>query len=348
PSVVLDTSSAQSVGGVTLFGYGVGQRSDAAAPLYWGVDEEGVIVWYLHDTSVTRADPLIRALDDGNLLVVLENEARIVTPAGETVASRDLSAVTGFHHDVVLLSDGHLVALGQERVTIDGVTLWNDTIHELDAAGNEVWRWSAAEHLDTGRFPGALSTTETRGGLDWSHANALFAVDGEDALLFSSRSQGWVVKIDRSSGDVLWILGDGAGTSPGFDAPFFGLNAGSWFTAQHAPMIDSDGHLLLYDNRNESGGASANSRVVAYALDETAMAASQQWEYVVPKYTASLGDVDEIAAGHRLVCAGGPAPGDDHARVIEIGGGDTPTALWGIIVDAPVYRAERVAWAGFR
>jgi len=184
--------------------------------------------------------------------------------------------------------------------------------------------------------------------MDWTHSNAVVYLEDEDAVLLSSRSQSWVVKIDHASGDILWIAGDNTDTSADFTANFFTLQSGTWQANQHAPMIDSVGHLVVYDNRNESGGSTSNSRAVAFALDEDTMTAQQQWEYIAPKYTNSLGDVDELADGHRLICAGGPSDnGNTTAYIIEISGGDDPTTAWEIMVNSTIYRAERVAWDDF-
>ena len=147
-------------------------------------------------------------------------------------------------------------------------------------------------------------------------------------------------------------MGDADASTRPFDPSFFTLETGTWMTGQHAAMVASDGSILLYDNRNESDGESLNSRAVKYALDETAMTADQAWEAIAPKYTKSLGDVDELSNNNVLICAGGPAGRQENsssstAHIIEVSGDETAETVWELTVDGSVYRAERIGWTDF-
>lgn len=44
--------------------------------------------------------------------------------------------------------------------------------------------------------------------MDWCHANAVSHDPRDDSLLVSLRHQDCIIKIDRRSGDLVWILGD--------------------------------------------------------------------------------------------------------------------------------------------
>ena len=346
PTVSLNSQSEDSLGGITFFG---------ALGTYWGVDEEGEIVWYLHGINETANTAVIRQLDEGDfaghLLVFLRDELRIISAAGETLRSYDLSAADGYHHDARILPNGHVIALGQETGAPHGEELLADRIIELDTEGNVVWQWSTLDHLDTTRFPTSGSTTVKTAGLDWSHCNAVVYLAEEDEILLSCRHQNWVIKIDHQSGDIIWILGDDEEIDADFEADFFALESGSWFTAQHAPIPTGpvgDSEMLIYDNRNYSNGRNVNSRAVSYTLDEANLTVRQNWEYVVPKFTNALGDVDALSDAHVLVSAGGPDGDDEDAHIIEITSGASPTAVWEITVhDLQIYRAERVSWQDF-
>jgi arylsulfate sulfotransferase len=345
PEVTLMNSEANHFGGITFFGAGVGARTDPAAPAYWGVDEEGEIVWYLHDTHFARGNPIIRQHSNGNLLAVVDGGLLEFNSANEVQKTHDYSDVVGAHHDAVLLPNDHLYVLGAVTVTVNGVELIADTINEVDENGNVVWQWSTVDHLDTQRFPGALSRVVVRGALDWTHANAVFYNAADDSLLLSLRSQSWVVKIDRATGAVQWILGDDVGISANFSAKFFDLVSGSWMANQHAPMVVGGSDILLFDNRNESNGSTVNSRAVRYSLNAATLIAEQTWESIAPKYSMSLGDVDVLANGNVLVCAGGPGS-NAVARIFEAS--DTGQGVqWEIMVNNSVYRAERMTWQDF-
>ncbi len=355
PETEISSSRAGTLGGITFFGISSDREQGSTNdPVYYGVDEQGEIVWYLHGGDSTPPTTSIRQIEPGVLMVFLSNSVKTVTPEGESIREYSLSSIGRYHHDAILLPSGNLMILGSENASYNGENLAGDIIYELDTNGNVVWEWSAFDHLDPTRFPGALSETQTMGGsaLDWTHCNSLFHIEDGNTLLISSRSQSWVIKIDRSTGNIVWILGDDAGTAPGFNESFFSLDSGSWMTSQHAAMVTADGQILLYDNRNESDGVLLNSRAVKYSLDESTMTANQTWEAVAPIYTMSFGDVDELPNENILICAGGQSgkpmnSGASSAHIIEVSKDAPAETLWELTVNMAVYRAERISWDQF-
>lgn len=341
-----EDESADSDAGITFFG--VNPQQIGNGPAYFGVDPGGVVVWYLESDEPPKQGPVIRDLGDGQLLAFFHDTIERVDLAGDVKQVYDMTAAGPWHHDAVPMPGGGMLTLSSEKRTIEGEDVRGDTIVELDSSGNVVWTWSSFEHLDTTRYPGGLARAQapSGGGTDWTHANSVTYDEENDDILLSVRSQSWVVDIDHGTGDVRWIAGDDAGIDPGFDARFLTLLQGSWFSGQHAAMITTDGKLLVYDNRNETGGEQGKSRAVAYDLDLDAGTARQTFEYIAPKYTSSLGDVDELAGGHVLVTAGGPAGQesvDDTAHIVETD--QQGQALWELAIkDTRIYQAERVSW----
>ncbi len=335
--------------GITFFGLTApGSYEDPTdlpdGPVFWGVDPQGEVVWYLDSDETTNRAPLIRDGGDGTLLAFFEDTVDRVTLDGEVVETYDMGAVDGWHHDAFLLPGGGMLALGAETRKIDGRDVHGDVVVELDTDGDVVSEWALLDHLDPTRFPGELSQAlASAGGLDWSHSNSVVLDEDTGEVVVSVRSQGWVVAYDRESGDLAWIAGDDAGTAPGFDAPFLELTEGTWTSGQHAATFTDDGELLVYDNRNETGGAQENSRAVAYELDRDAMTARQSFEAVDPKYSEALGDVDEVPSGHVLSTAGG-AGSDETARLTEVD--ESGERLWDLAVaDTRIYRSERLPWS---
>ncbi len=343
PTVSVTTSTDNSAGGITFFGSGV---KPAESSRYWGFDEAGYVVWYLHGEYSPASSPVIRVVEPGVLLIFLNNSIRTITTEGETIAEYTLGR---YHHEALLLPNGNTMMLANETmVNDDGDTLTGDKIIEKDASDTTVWEWSSFEHLDTTRFPGSLSQIEKNSGLDWTHSNALFYIEDENTILLSVRSQSWVVKIDRYSGNILWIMGDSAGTDASYqyNDKFMSLTAGTWMANQHAPMISDAGEVLIYDNRNESGGADDMSRVVKFSINEPSMTATQTWEAISPKYTSSLGDVDELSNGNIMMCSGGPGS-ESQAYIVEVTPDASAETVWQMSIATSVYRAERMSWESF-
>jgi arylsulfate sulfotransferase len=343
PQVQLISHQGASAGGLTFL-----SATDPAQARFFAVDEAGEVVWYLDDDTINMSvSPTVKNLANGQLLLLLSREARIIDLTGATISSIPLPA---YHHDVQLLPNGNLLALVTQTRTLDGKSLQGDEIIEVNPAGDIIWRWSTLDHLDTARFPGALSQRVlSNGALDWTHSNALAYLAHDDSIVLSSRSQSWVVNIDHASSEIIWIFGDSTGANAILQEKFFTLTSGSWQANQHAPMFTAVGDLLLYDNRNEAtlSGASNNSRAVKYSLNTNLMQAAQTWEYVTPKYTQALGDVDELSNGNLLINAGGPGSSDD-AHIIEVTAQTSTEVLWEIkLANTAVYRAERMSWDDF-
>jgi hypothetical protein len=110
----------------------------------------------------------------------------------------------------------------------------------------------------------------------------------------SVRHQDAVIELDRDTGALRWILANPANWSPELDAlrlqpvgePF------AWPYHQHAPVLDDDGRLLLFDNGNsrtspftgvpEPPLTDLYSRIVEYRIDEDARTVEQLWEFQHP------------------------------------------------------------------
>src|SRR5262249_23542339 len=155
--------------------------------------------------------------------------------------------------------DGRILALAaSERILTDvqgpgDVDVLGDTIVVLDANLQLLWAWDTFDHLDTHRvaLQGETCVQAANGcdtfylaptANDWTHGNSLqLTPDGN--ILYSSRHQDWVIKIDyrngEGNGDILWRLGkDG-------DFQMLSDDPSPWFSHQHDASIGEDGTVLL-------------------------------------------------------------------------------------------------------
>lgn len=329
--------------------------ADTNEPLAYALDGEGEVVWYYADVTVPNyfIERDVKQRADGALMVNVPNGLRLIDIAGRellTLLSPDPKLI--IHHDNIFLPGGGYLSLTREnRVVLapsqgGDVLLSGDGLLEWDPEGNVVWQWSTFDHLDVDRFPGFLSATGSvfgGGALDWTHGNGLFYREDTNSYLVSLRHQNWVVDVARETGEVRWILGDGGDFSlanGGGDA------AAEWFYSQHAPSMDPDGTILLYDNGNERPNApDSYSRAVRYRLDEDTMVATQEWSYAVENYTLFLGGAESLADGGVLVCAGGVLGVEAPAEIVEVPPDPVAPTRWRIVYgsDSVVYRATRIS-----
>ena len=181
-------------------------------------------------------------------------------------------------HEFRILPNGNALMIGHEKAVLD-----LSTTHLGGPEEAEVDVSTVDEIVPDGRVVSHLSLypaagpdeamayiRDERGGIEFAHANSFdFTEDGH--LLVSLLLTSSVLKVDRSTGEVLWRLG---GTRSDFrfvDDPLDG------FRGVHSVQALPGNHLLLFDNG--LAGDRSGSRVVEYRLDEAAGTATRVWEY---------------------------------------------------------------------
>ena len=272
------------------------------------VDMEGEVVWY-HEACAEPGfgDIEVTLLDDRDVLVGgsmapgcsplqvgLSGEASWIGPP----QPEELLSTDSIHHTFQKLANGHYLTM---RYDFESGML-RDIVVELDQAGDEVWSWSADQHI-----PEAAE--------EHIHGNmALVDLEG-DVAYFASHQLHTLYKFDRGSGDVLWELGEGR------DFDVVGGHPDPWFKFAHAPEILANGHLLVYDNGG--GNERTYTRVMEYVLDEDAMTVEPVWEYPGDLteddwYTLAWGDADRLDNGNTLINAGSLVNWDSDSRIFEV------------------------------
>ena len=330
--------------GLTIYsiGHGPFNADDALAA---GVDGSGEVAWvYTADQTLPQRDVTVTRQSDGNLLVMAGDYLRTIDLAGRTLAEvrADAADLPGFHHAAWRLDDGWAALTWEERtLPVPGLgdhLVVGDVLVELDEAGNVRWRWSTFDHLDTSRFPDVLSTSPSLldyDAADWTHSNAIVLSADRSAWLLSIRSQNWIVRINRSTGDIDWTMGEDGDIE---------LTTGTWFNSQHAPEREPDGSLLVFDNGTTRLGSSLGTRVVRYTQDEVTRTAAEEWSLDLGVDVDHMGDVDLLDDGHMLICLGsilapGQPEGTSELREIDP---STGTTLWAVHLPRESFAAERV------
>jgi len=348
-------------------------------------DRDGHPIWYYDvGTADGNAPYTMKLLPNGHFIfsvtrsVTAGTVLREVDLAGATVREMDTGVlaqkmqqagfsfmITGFHHDVLPMDNGHLIVLGNffqgftDLPGYPGTTqVLGDAIVDLDENWNPVWAWSAFDHLDVNRHLNGLP--------DWTHGNAVVYSPEDGNLLLSMRHQSWVIKIDynngQGSGNVLWKLG-----YQGDFALKQGDDPSLWFSYQHFPSIISQNgsqtSLVLWDNGDArvldtSGTLCTNpaanapnpcySRAQVFHLDEGAKVADLSWQ-ALPGYLSIWGgSVNQLPNGNIEFDMNAPGlfpVANLASEVQEVTQTSSPQIIWKMDI-APVplyaYRAYRV------
>jgi len=250
---------------------------------------------------------------------------RAVTPSGFvaetpiasgpwTLKDESLTVVDSFpngdNHDFKLLPNGHALVIYNENRPVDmsqyvsggrpDAVLQSVVVQEFDANKQVVFQWRALDHLPITDSFASL----TDASVDWTHVNSFTLDPLDNNYLLSLRGFCQILKISRTTGQVIWRLG-GKSSSFTFVAEH-PENAPYYFIGQHNVHRLSNGNLMFFDNGNNQGQVPtprSYSRALEYHLDEVAMTATLAWEYRhVPDLSAnSEGSVHRFRNGNTLV-----------------------------------------------
>jgi len=213
-----------------------------------------------------------------------------------------------------------------------------DGVAEIDANGVEQWRWTVFDHLD--KIPPSDMNTWNCihngafwgfGTYDWTHANTVAPIPDQNAFLISFRNISRIVKVDRSTGEIIWQLGKDLDFQWIGDEP----EQDRWPLFQHDPHWLGDNHLLLFDNGNcryqENCDTGPWSRALELEVDEENMTAQIMWEHRVP-FSAARGGVERLENGNTLICTGIGSllieVTPDHREIWKIGYLILPRLAW--------------------
>lgn len=256
-----------------------------------------------------------------------------------------------FHHDVIELPNGHLVATVSKNSSTDlnGNTTIFDYVVEIDnESGAVVTEWDLKKSFDETRntFIPAGDTVAAAG--NWAHNNAVFYSQADDCIIVSCRYQG-IAKLTRQN-QLKWLISPHKGWNKQsvLLAPLKAngekiadnlvINGEKssddfeWSWGSHDPVIMPNGNILVFDNgyfRNYEDidlyGTKGYSRAVEYKIDETKQTVQQVWQYGKERgrscYSIAVSAVQYLPeTDHVLFCPGVGTPNSNGVggKVIEV------------------------------
>lgn len=298
------------------------------------------VAWWQEDTNECTD---IRMLPDGYVLGVCNLLATETNLLGET---REKTAITDpnadeedsalqMHHELFPLERGGFLTLHAEQVDVPQfpvsaeepeelapATIRADRVLLTDSDYQLIRSWSLADILPTQRIGyGSVSKGINDPVHDWSHANGVIQDPADNGIIVSIRHQDALVKL-TNSGNLKWILANPSGW-PEEWLPFLLSNPDNapYPFHQHAPEIDEEGRLWIFDNGNnrstpydDAAPEEEYSRVVAYEIDEENMAFREVLAFDQSAegrlFSAALGDADWLPHIGSVLSVWGRVPGE--------------------------------------
>jgi arylsulfate sulfotransferase len=387
-----------------------GPEPDSEFGLFVAVDAQGEVVWYYEaEHSVDES----RRLHNGNILYrhfrtdlyeidMLGNIVNhwVASTIRDDVPESAIRVDTDtFHHDVLEMPSGNFLALSSELRDVDAyptsledleapwepATLVGDVLVEFERDTGEIVRqWRFFDYfeptrmgygsMDTGYYSSVYGDLLGDTGYDWAHSNGIEYDPDDDAAIVSFNHQSLILKLDLSSDEIVWMLGNHEGWSQQWrDRLLEPVGELEWTWHQHAPEITPAGTLLVYDNgpfralppNPDVLPPEAFSRAVEYRIDEAAGTVEEVWSYGNPGddwfFSGFVSDADWLPetenvllanGGHIRLPDGSPGVWDfgNHQWVsfFEVTHADPAEKVWELVVDDPArgwmaFRAERFA-----
>ena len=213
---------------------------------------------------------------------------------GTTTSGALPSTYAYFRHNI---DPGKAGLLGD----LDTAVNVESTLVEFDPGSSKVTQsWDMAALISAYMTSqGDDASAFVRPGSDWFHLNSSTYDPSDDTVILSSR-ENFVIKVDYSTGRIIWILGDPTKywtTFPSLRAKALTLIGGGLVPiGQHAVSITTDGRLMLFNDGTASlsqpagapaGSSRSYSAVSVYTIDPVAMTAQESWDFSYGQSTYS-------------------------------------------------------------
>lgn len=338
----------------------------------YAFDANGDVRWY----STRYNSHIFKELANGNLLYLTKesNDADTYNVLLETdylgkiynrydfsssSASNDTGKSEGemtvIHHDGIELPSGNLL------LTVnDGSNYIEDTMIELNRETGEIEKKIDLKDILPESFYEAYdSTSREDGKIDWFHQNSVEYDEADDSIIISGRHQDTIMKIDYSTNEIKWIMGDSSGWPESYQKYFLDgdIKASG---GQHAAIVlpDQDDNaettdILYYDNnisvtRGDEADSEKYSEARQVRINEEDRTIEEVWTFGEDLgeayFTKIIGSARYLTdSGNRLVNFGYREEGKTSSimEVTEVG----ETVLYVDLIDFPTsawaYRAER-------
>ena len=338
----------------------------------YAFDANGDVRWY----STRYNSHIFKELANGNLLYLTKesNDADTYNVLLETdylgkiynrydfsssSASNDTGKSEGemtvIHHDGIELPSGNLL------LTVnDGSNYIEDTMIELNRETGEIEKTiDLKDILPESFYEEYDSTSREDGKIDWFHQNSVEYDEADDSIIISGRHQDTIMKIDYSTNEIKWIMGDSSGWPESYQKYFLDgdIKASG---GQHAAIVlpDQDDNaettdILYYDNnisvtRGDEADSEKYSEARQVRINEEDRTIEEVWTFGEDLgeayFTKIIGSARYLTDnGNRLVNFGYREEGktssimevtEDGETVLDVDLTDFPASAW-------AYRAER-------
>lgn len=199
------------------------------------------------------------------------------------------------NHDFMLIDDGHYIVSTYLNKIVDNIpedipslgpsTKVLATILQEVKNGEVIWQWESTDYPELYGMSVEGNTYAIMGPQwnDYVHFNSMTIDPKDNNLVCSFRNIDALLKLDRKTGNIIWVLGG--------KSDEFGLSEYQKFSRQHHATFIDDNTILLFDNGNKN----ELTRILEMTIDEENKKLVQFKELSVGgRFSATMGSVQKI------------------------------------------------------
>ncbi len=195
-------------------------------------------------------------------------------------------------HDFILLGPNHYMAISAHLETPSNIP---DSLHPSSKVsvvacrieevnnGQVIFNWDGTDYpelygesVENNNFSDSVNT------LDYMHMNSLCIDPNDNNIICSFRNLNEIIKINRTTGAIMWRLGGKHSDFP--------LTADEQFLRQHYARFTDNGQTLIFID-NGDAILRPYSRILEFKLDENAKTVTSFKSYQVPDFIQFAGSV---------------------------------------------------------
>src|SRR5699024_10287727 len=211
-------------------------------------------IYYSYLVKANNQDKISNIGYQTTKAVIMDENYNVVDEVESLVPTDKLDASPLENHELIVLDLHHYIISSYYPKEVNNIPSDIDqnkfgsrviasTLQEIKD-GEVLWQWQSTDYPELYELSIEHNdfTNEHAEYADYVHFNSL-AIDPEDNnLIISARNMSSIIKLNRETGDIMWVLG-GKGDQ-------FGLSEEQKFSRQHKLSFLSDGTILLFNNGN--------------------------------------------------------------------------------------------------
>lgn len=239
-------------------------------------------------------------------------------------------------HEFVMIDEEHYIVLAYYEMEVDNIP---DSLNPAENCrvvapiiqevqnGEVIFEWNGTNYPEFYGVSAVDNDFSDAGHVnDYMHINSVFIDPRDNNLICSFRNTDQVLKIHRTTGDIIWRLG-------GNNSDFPMTNEMYFYRQHHATLINNNQTLMLFDNGSHDDRA--YSRIIEFDLDENSkeILAFRSLDLPDNLFAEFMGSVQKIGDHYFIGCGGVP-------KVLEINS-LTEEVVLEIDLDETTYRAYK-------